>query len=55
MDPQSLKNLLEQFVLEVPALISEDLKGITKPNEKLTDFDLGREGHTLTQFGETVQ
>ena len=61
MDLQKLTNLLEQFVLEVPVLISEDLKGIPKPNEKLIDCSthchfcsLGGEGHILDQFGETV-
>ena len=33
VDMQKLTNLLEQFALEVPALISEDLKWIPKPNE----------------------
>ena len=32
MDLQKLTNILEQFALEVPALISDDLKGIPKPN-----------------------
>ena len=34
VDLQKLTNFLEQFALEVPALISEDLKVIPKPNEK---------------------
>ena len=35
VDIQNLTNLMEQFALEFPALISEDLKWIPKPNEKL--------------------
>ena len=53
VDMQRLTNPLEQFALEFPALISEDLKYISKPNEKLIYPSthryfrcLGRERHS---------